>query len=156
MTNHKFQHFMVIILLVVTMERKMISVSGYTMASSLTIFILQNNKADLKKQCFNFVSVMLILKFNYSVRFDNSSVRNNKILIHFILQVISQKTAACMDIHNFPYTRGTSKFLRMFDKVFNCLDVAIRYRDSTGKKELAQYTASDGWRFQVQFNHIFC
>ena len=76
---------MVIILLVVTMERKMISVSGYTMASSLTIFILQNNKADLKKQCFNFVSVMLIMKFNYSVRFDNSSVRNNKILIHFIL-----------------------------------------------------------------------
>ena len=61
-----------------------------------------------------------------------------------------------MDIHNFPYTRGTSKFLRMFDKVFNCLDVAIRYRDSKGKKELAQYTAADSWRFQVQFNHIFC
>ena len=35
----------------------------------------------------------------------------------------------------------------MLDRVFDCINVARRYQDSKGEKELAEYTAADDWRF---------
>ena len=61
-----------------------------------------------------------------------------------------------METQILPYTRETSEFLRMFDRVFDCLDVARRCQASKGKKKLVEYTGADDWRFQVQFGHIFC
>ena len=35
----------------------------------------------------------------------------------------------------------------MLDRVFDYINVARRYQDSKGEKELVEYTATDDWRF---------
>ena len=50
-------------------------------------------------------------------------------------------------------TKSTIKFVEVFDKVFDCLNV-MRVNQGT-KKELAPYREITDWRFKVSFVIIF-
>ena len=54
-----------------------------------------------------------------------------------------------MQIRNCNYMDSTIKFIRMKDRVYDCLNVSRRYQEKQGKPELAAYEDLNDWRFQV-------
>ena len=48
-----------------------------------------------------------------------------------------------------PGTSSTIKFVEMFDKVFDCLNVSNINKGRKNKKELKTYESPNDWRFKV-------
>ena len=67
------------------------------------------------------------------------------------MQVLSTTMAKAIKIENLHYTHSTVKFISMFDRVFDCLNVSKFNQDSKGKRELAPYRNVDDWRFHVSY-----
>ena len=64
-------------------------------------------------------------------------------------QVLSQTTANALISQNKHDTKSTIGFIKMIDRVFDCLNVSNVSKGRTTKKELAVYTKPDDWRFKV-------
>ena len=75
----------------------------------------------------------------------------SQLLVSFtFFQVLSKTTADCLTLHGLHYTQSTIRFLKIFDRVFDCLNVNRRFQDKGGKAELAEYTLVHDWRFEVR------
>ena len=47
------------------------------------------------------------------------------------------------------YTEGTSRFVKMFDRAFDCLNVSRANQRHKGKEERRPYDSVDDFRFEV-------
>ena len=76
----------------------------------------------------------------------------------FILQVLSRTTASGLESQGRHDTSGTVKFLRMIDRVFDCLNVSHFNQNTKGKPECKEYRDVNDWRFEVliYFMLIIC
>ncbi|XP_057290356.1 uncharacterized protein LOC130613056 [Hydractinia symbiolongicarpus] len=63
-------------------------------------------------------------------------------------QVLSKTTADALEVQGLHYTKSTIKFVRMFDQVFDCLNVSSINQDRGGKIALAAYRDVNDWRFE--------
>lgn len=62
--------------------------------------------------------------------------------------VLSNSTASALTEQNRYDTKSTIKFCRMFDRVFDCLNVSHLYQHNKGKDDLRPYTSSEDSRFK--------
>ena len=67
----------------------------------------------------------------------------------FVLQVLSRTTASGLESQGRHDTSGTVKFLRMIDRVFDCLNVSHFNQNTKGKPECKEYRDVNDWRFEV-------
>ena len=69
---------------------------------------------------------------------------------------MSTKVAIALEMQGHHYTSSTIQFVKMFDKVFDCLNVSRLNQDITARKPaLAPYRSTDDWRFEVIETYYF-
>ena len=77
-------------------------------------------------------------------------LETNRIFNFLIIKVISNTTADRLVSQGLHYTNSTIKFLWVFDKVFDYLNVS-KLKQTKRKPALEPYSSPDDWRFKVCF-----
>jgi len=88
------------------------------------------------------------LRKMYKVKEDHVKLSpRGRMSVQAAAQVLSKTVGNTLISQNLHYTKSTIKFVTMFDKVFDCLNVS-KFSKQGSKAELKPYKDVDDWRFK--------